>query len=555
MGTWTIKEWMRLADSRNLDVSETYVFHLYRRAEDGSPMINKDLMNLSWLDVDESNGNANGFNNNVMVSTLSEYYSQYIFKSDNSRYIEYKCSTRRQGSLRADLESINYSGHLISTAMLSGATANNSTIMVKGINYRVLIDNYFSNNVSLRLYVFTWNGETYKVVGRRIADIRDVLGGGSILARTLRPDVINVSSNGGFGNTLPLELIETFNLQEFIRRNFIIYGYHDRTMRTNVGRVNNSNFKKLDGENETDDDFSYVGLELEFATNSDTDNPLNPRAVFEELFLDDDNEDIYNHFDVSTDSSLRDYGYEMVGLPMSINYIHEHKDMFDRIYSHMHDNDMFRIGSTHMHFDRSFICGENDSLIDGVSYYLSALWWADDLLTSDTQFNFDGMNQRRMVNVILGREPTNYCQNRLPLRTSMNAQHDNWLTVKTNTVEFRRFGISINADDLLNKIDFVRVTIKAIKDAVRSANPDERAVRKTLRLITNQFYLNKLKIIRDFKNNGGTIDSAGCALAYKSEFMSSDAKLDLSITNQERKVERLIEDAIQINTREGGISR
>ena len=102
------------------------------------------------------------------------------------------------------------------------------------------------------------------------------------------------------------------------------------------------------------------------------------------------------------------------------------------------------------------------------------------ILASDSQWDYaldgqsDTITHGMMINAIVGRAPTAYCNNNRTLKQSalIGADHYNWLTVKERTIEFRRPSISMSASDLFNKVEFITNTIGTIKHALID-NTDE----------------------------------------------------------------------------------
>lgn len=198
-----------------------------------------------------------------------------------------------------------------------------------------------------------------------------------------------------------------------------------------------------------------------------------------------------------------------------------------------------------MHLDRKFVCGENDAHLNGMSYFLSALWWSKNILASDSQFGYalDGQSSNithdMMISAIVGRTPTPYCNNNRTLKQSalIGADHYNWLTVKERTVEFRRPSISMSASDLFNKVEFITNTIGTIKQALID-NTEEVIIRKLLRLAVNHHFLNKLLIIKEFIEKGGSAETVGYAYPFHSHF----SKIDELIEKQQHKLALLQSD-------------
>ena len=526
MATWKYLDWLELLSKGELDHTDTYVIHGYSLAEQRI-LVNtgRDLMS----------GTLNDLNNSINVSTLDVYFNSYVYNPDNSMRV----LTTASSSLRREL----------------GSTTVIENVRVGGNSYRVFVD---SNTRSvLDGYITTFDFEItrdgtttrYALPARDIGYIIGNYGTGHSTICTLERSSVNVINSGSDGNRLPIELVELFNLAEFTTIPFTIYGYHDRNMRTNVSRVNSKNFKSLEDE-ERNSSFTFVGLELEFMSDTyrDDSHSRGRYRVFERLFTNRANIDVPKHFDVSTDSSLQDRGYEMVGIPMSLAYIKSKREMFNTIFTHMGQNMMFGGGSTHIHLDRAFVFGQHDQYRDAISYFLDALLWSESMLSSDENYRIvvnNGLtstviNNYHMVNAIAGRTPNSYCGHDTSLRYS-ESSHSNWTTVRQNTVEFRTFSVSFSVDDLFNKIDFLINAIIKIKEMIDD-DSDEKTIRRTLRVLLNGAYLNKLNIIKDYTTAFGW-EYMQESFVYRNHYRR-DGALDDLLTKQRARLEAIINDSL-----------
>ena len=535
MPTLKLKEWYRALIGGQLSEEAVYVIHPFKIS--GSDLvISRDTRNQSFFWEDS------GLDDNIFVTTMDDYILNYLSDRGEVR------TTVIDGVGWNNM--INHSDY---GRIRLGTGLSASFTEVNGRKYTVLFDGSIRNVCGhWDFYSITFGRNHYVLPARSVEQmLNSNYTGVDRIIYSLDRERVSVTLGGSYdgnrGNRLPIELVEALGVRDYIIRPFVIHEYHGRRMRTNVSRVSTENFKKLADQVE-DEDFTYIGLELEFmhiGVDDDDDCENLAYDAFERLFTARENEDVYDHFDVSNDSSLEGLGYEMVGLPMTPEYIMSNKDMFDRIFDHMVSNNMVGGGSTHMHIDRKFVCGENDTHLNGMSYFLSALWWSKNILASDSQWDYaldgqsDTITHGMMINAIVGRAPTAYCNNNRTLKQSalIGADHYNWLTVKERTIEFRRPSISMSASDLFNKVEFITNTIGTIKHALID-NTDEVIIRKLLRLAVNHHFLNKLLIIKEFIKNGGSAENAGKSYPYYSHF----SKIDELIEKQQHKLALLQSD-------------
>lgn len=280
----------------------------------------------------------------------------------------------------------------------------------------------------------------------------------------------------------PNELLEIINFDETMKMNpFQIQGYHASGMRTNIDRVRSSDFLKLEDEPYGEID-TFLGLELELCGYSD-------QSMYDvdDFMAEPVNKDVFEHFDGSEDASLSGEGLELVSLPMTYNYILSKREMFDKIYTLVNDKNLTnKCGSMHIHFDTSFM----SKVVMGNGYKLLNFVW-DNLAKHKNKLNY-----------IVGREGNSWCAFAplySPNLNTINRNHNRWVCNTGRTIEIRRYGSNFNTDDLFLKINFTMDIFKKVMELNKLPDADLELGYIILRQIIDNYYLQKVKIIEDFK--------------------------------------------------------
>lgn len=325
----------------------------------------------------------------------------------------------------------------------------------------------------------------------------------------------------------PLPLIDILGLQERALNPFRYYSYHSSEMRTNVGRI--TKFHHLPTEDRTQPSFTYLGLELEVC-GSDYINKIH------RIFCPRQNKDIFDHFDVSEDGSIRGYGLELVSLPMSRAYMEENRPLFKKLYNLLNENELMGEGSSmHIHFDHRLLTS-----LDKMT--LAAL----------TRCFRGGYNDGDEINVIAGRHPTTFCQLNRELcnpRDSQPRDHHSWVSYDNRTFEIRIYGANLNEDDLFNKIDFTLAAINLAtklqnSGSIRSAAQKD-IVKTQFALLIDQYCLNKLKIQKDvLLKTRGEIDFSDVYFLWTDDV----ASIDELIKTKEASVRNLTTNLVRMVT-------
>lgn len=279
----------------------------------------------------------------------------------------------------------------------------------------------------------------------------------------------------------PTTLIDIFGLRSKLLNPFVIHSYHGDAMRTNVG--NASMFLRLPSENRYAPYFTYLGLELEVCGER-------AQEKVTKIMADPANKDIFEHFDISEDGSIRGFGYEFVSLPLTRAYLEANRPMFKKLYQLLHKHELIKSGSsTHIHYDHSLLANLHDNALSE----LTRLLWGSANPTIQNK-----------INIIYGREPTRFCGRTTRLvnpSRSRPRDHYNWVSYDAHSFEIRSYGANLDENDLINKIDFTLTAIKLITEMYNGksqpTDANQEILSKRMPLLVEQFYLNKLKIQRD----------------------------------------------------------
>lgn len=328
-------------------------------------------------------------------------------------------------------------------------------------------------------------------------------------------------------NVYPLPLINILGLQERALNPFRYHSYHSSEMRTNVGGL--TDFRHLPTEDRTKPSFTYLGLELEVC-GSDYINKIH------RIFCPRENKDIFDHFDVSEDGSIRGYGLELVSLPMSRGYMEENRPLFKKLYNLLNENQLMGEGSSmHIHFDHRLLTSLD-------RFTLATL----------TRCFRGGYSNGNEIDIIAGRYPTTYCQMNRELwnpRESRPRDHHGWVSYDNRTFEIRIYGANLNEDDLFNKIDFTLAAINLatkLQDSgsIRSATQKD-IVKTQFALLIDQYCLNKLKIQKDvLLSTKGEIDFSDVYFLWTNDV----ASIDELIKNKETSVRNLTTNLVRMVT-------
>lgn len=275
---------------------------------------------------------------------------------------------------------------------------------------------------------------------------------------------------------------------------FNIHGYHDSDLRTNVGRVSPNDFKKINSDSSDNEDFTYLGLELEI-TGSDY---LNKAGLFFGL---PSNADLTEHFGFSRDASLGGNGFEMVSIPMTLEYVKSKKEMFTRLYDWIRDSSMLgSVGSMHIHFDRAFFHrGLGNSVATDMFNTLFTRVWRNEFSPS------------YIIDRIVGREPTDYCYLDSTFLFGSTGHHAWWSAEDRNsarTVEIRRYAPNLNYDDLILKIEFTLNLVKLVKTVIREQFSEEQAS-AIIKSFLYETYAKKLMLVEHEKETHPDVDFNG----------------------------------------------
>ena len=325
----------------------------------------------------------------------------------------------------------------------------------------------------------------------------------------------------------PLPLIDVLGLQERALNPFRYHSYHSSNMRTNVG--GSTTFHRLPTEDRTNPSFTYLGLELEVCGSDYIDK-------IHRIFCPRSNKDIFDHFDVSEDGSIRGYGLELVSLPMSRGYMEENRPLFKKLYNLLNENRLMGEGSSmHIHFDHRLLTSLDRSTLAALTRCFRGAY------SSGSE-----------IDIIAGRYPTTYCQLNRELcnpRESRPRDHHSWVSYDNRTFEIRIYGANLNEDDLFNKIDFTLAAINLatkLQDSGSIRSVAQKDIVKTqFALLIDQYCLNKLKIQKDvLLSTRGEIDFSDVYFLWTDDV----AHIDELIKNKETSVRNLTTTLVRMVT-------